>query len=173
MIYDYQDINTKIYITCMTRKWVKTGNNALILLQNPKVKEITDADLSSNSQDDLVWTVLYLIGAGLLRYFVNDNGKRFDIAMMPEWKKPKWLNEAGAKRLMRSHIDLMMEAERDHDATGRPLTALLPSLDVISRTKTRLFRPREPNRDPQKDIELIQKNRKDYNTKLVFHRGGK
>lgn len=173
MIYDFQDISTKIYIASMTRTWVKTGNNAMILLKNPKVKEITEADLSFNSEDDLVWTALYLIGVGLLRYFVHDRGKRFEIALSPNWKKPRWLHTRGSQLRMRNHINLLMEAEREHAKSGRQLTCLIPSLDVISRAKTRLLPPQEPNRDTNKDVALIRKNRTDHAIKVAFHRGGK
>ncbi len=173
MVYDFQDIATKIYIANMTRAWVNTGDNALIILQNREVKEITDADLSFNSSDDVVWTVLYLIGVGLLRYLTDANGKEFNIALRPDWKIPSWLNEPESKRKMRNHIDFILEAERQHRAAGLPLVCLIPSLDVISRAKTRLFRPREPNQEVEIDLALIKKNRHDYHTKLTFHRGGK
>lgn len=174
MTYDFQDVATKVYIVHMTRAWVRTGDNALIILQNPKVKEITDADLSFNSSDDVVWTVLYLIGVGLLRYLTSADGKSgFNIAMMPDWKPPAWLNDEKSKRKMRNHVDFMLSAEQQHSAAGLPLVCLIPSLDVISRAKTRLYPPREPNQDTEIDVALIRKNRRDYKTKIDFHRGGK
>ena len=100
---------------------------------------------------------------------MNDQGKRFDIALSPDWKKPYWLNHKTSQLRMRNHIDLLMEAER---GSGDKLTALWPSLDVISRVRTRLISPNEPNRDPAVDVALIKRNRKDYAIKVAFHSGG-
>ena len=72
------DMGTKYYLTANVRDWANRDDNALVLLQNPKVKELTEADLSWNSTDDVVWTIMYLIGAGLLRYVITDNGQVFE-----------------------------------------------------------------------------------------------
>ena len=171
MIFDYQDIATKLYIAYMVRKWVNTGANSMIILQNPRVKEITEADLSMNSTDDVVWTCLFLIGAGLLRYIVKDNGKKFDLALDPHWDKPAWLQNRTYVASMNRHCDFLMELVEEHLKNVPSLTPFVPSLQIIQYKGWCKRPPKEPNRNLEREKEIIEKNRRLYRAKLRFHRG--
>ena len=171
MIFDYQDIATKLYIACMTRKWVNTGTNSVLILQNQKVKEITEADLSMNSTDDVVWTALFLIGAGLLRYLVSADGKRFDLALDPHWDKPKWLQNKTYVDSMNRHVDFLMELVHEHSKNVPSLTPFVPSLQIAQYKGWCKRPPKEPNRGLEREKEIIERNRKLYYAKLQFHRG--
>ena len=171
MIFDYQDIATKLYIAYMTRKWVNTGHNSLIILQNPKVKEITEADLSMNSTDDIVWTCLFLIGAGLLRYMVSNDGGRFDLALDPHWDKPRWLQNKKYVASMNRHCDFLMELVHEHSKNVPNLTPFVPSLQIIQYKAWCKRPPKEPNRGLEREKEILDRNRRLYRAKLQFHRG--
>lgn len=169
MIYDYQDIATKNYITHMVKVWVKTGQNAMIILQNQKVREITEFDLSLASSDDVTWTVLYLIGVGLLRYIVNIPRKRFNIALNPHWEPPPWINAKISRARMNNHIQFMMEAEQQTSHDGVPLTPLIGSLEMITYHNWCKRAPKEPNLDFERERLIIRKNRQLHRAKLRFH----
>ena len=169
MIYDYQDIETKLYITHMSREWATTGKNAAIIIQNPRVKEITGADLSAASTDDVVWTILYLIGVGLLRYMVTNQCQKFDIALNPHWEPPRWINNQISKNRLNMHIDFMMENERRTRDDGIPLTPLIASLEMITYHGFCKRPPKEPNQDPERELLIIRRNRQLRKAKLQFH----
>lgn len=171
MIYDYIDVCTKYYIAYEVRRWARTGDNARIILQNARIKEITEADLSSNSTDDVVWSVLYLIGVGLLRYLVDSEKKSFQIALSPHWVKPAWLKNKLHMQRMNRHVDFLMQHEQRCTADGVPLMPLVPSLDMAKYHGFCMKAPEEPNRDPNKEIAIIRRNRKLAHAKLQFHRG--
>jgi len=171
MIYDYIDISTKYYISYEVRQWVKTADNAMIILQNERIKEITESDLSIRSSDDVVWTVLYLIGVGLLRYIVDSQKKSFQIALNPHWRKPGWLKKKLSMQRMNRHIDFLMQHEQECTAANIPLTPLIPSLDMAKYLNFCMAPPQEPNRDPAREIAIIRRNRRLANAKLQFHRG--
>ena len=171
MIYDYQDSMTKLYITNMVRKWVKTSNNSLIILRNPKVREITEADLSLASTDDIVWTCLYLIGVGLLRYMVSKQGEKFDLALDPHWASPAWLKDKTSMARMNRHIEFMLDHESACAHDSLPLTPLIASLDIAQYHGWCKMAPKEPNMDSDRDIEIIRRNRKLHRAKLRFHGG--
>ncbi|MHA2066101.1 MAG: hypothetical protein ACXABY_17155 [Candidatus Thorarchaeota archaeon] len=169
MIYDFQDISTKYYLASSVRDWVKVGNNAMYILNNPRVKEITEADLSPNSDDDIVWTVLYLIGVRLLRYVTT--GKEFGIALNLNWRKPAWLNERECSRMLNRHIDWMMEIEQEGRSMGVEPTALIPSLEMQKYGKTCMLPPKEPVRDNlQHEKRIIARNKKLLARKRAIHK---
>lgn len=169
MIYDYQDVMTKLYLVRMVKKWVQDPKNALLLLQNREVRELTESDLSVNSTDDLVWTVLYLIGIGMLNYVVMENGKRMDVGIRGNWSPPRWSETQGSKALLNAHIDLMMQLEEEMHHTGIPSMPLVGSLDVVKNAARRQTRPREPNRDPDVDKAIREKRSLENKAKLTFH----
>ncbi len=172
MIYDFQDVGTKYYLAFRVRDWVNTENNALILLQNPKVKELTDADLSVNSDDDIVWTVLYLIGVGLLRYSVTPSNRHFNIGLNLNWRKPEWLFDSKSKALLNNHVDYMMELEQEGRVSGMPPTGLVASLDIIKYRNFRLLEPNEVVKDNlTHETMLIAINKSRLRAKHIFHRG--
>ena len=172
MIYDYQDLGTKYYLTSNVRDWVGRGNNAILILQNPKVKELTEADLSWNSDDDIVWTVMYLIGVGLLRYVVTGNGQFFSMGVNLNWRKPPWLNNPESRKNLNSHIDYLMEIEREGRKQGLQPTALIASLEVSKYGKICVAAPKEPVRDDLVHEQLvIAKNKQRMARKRAFHRG--
>lgn len=171
MIYDFQDMGTKYYLTAMVRDWVKVEHNALLLLQNPRVKEITEADLSWNSDDDLVWTVMYLIGVGLLRYVVSNNGDRLNMALNIHWRKPGWLFDSECQKKLNNHINFLMEIEREGRISGQQPVCLVASLEMIKYGKKCMLAPREPVRSVEHERKIIARNRKILARKRAFHRG--
>lgn len=170
MIYDFQDLNTKLYITRMVRNWVADPRNAALLLSNPNVKQLTESDLSANSTDDLAWTMLFLIGAGLMRYMVSSFGKKFAIGFNPTWEPPDWLEDRESRANLNAHVDLMLEQERELTGKGVPSTPVVGSLDVIGNRGRRMSRPYPPNRDPDIDRGVIAKRMREYRNKVDFHR---
>jgi hypothetical protein len=170
MIYDHQDMSTKYYIVDRVRAWVGVGDNAMIILQNPKLKEYTQADLSWNSTDDIVWSILYLIGVGMLRYVVSADGREFDIAEN-KWKPPTWLFEAESMRRLNNHIDFMMELDFEGKLTGVEPTALLASLEMIKYKKACMSLPKEPvKNDLNHERTIMTRNQKTLHAKRAFHR---
>ena len=171
MIYDFQDMSTKYYLVSRVRDWVKVGNNRMYLLRNPKVKELTEADLSWNSDDDIVWTVLYLIGVGLLRYVAVGEGSQFAIGLNLNWRKPAWLFDSESRKMLNRHIDWMMEIEREGRIAGAEPTALIPSLEIQKYRKTCMLPPKEPVRNNlNHERWIITRNRKLLAGKRAIHR---
>ena len=172
MIYDYQDVATKYYLVANVRDWANLENNALLLLQNRKVREITEADLSFNSTDDVVWTAMYLIGVGLLRYVVSNKGDLFQLAVTLNWKKPEWLFDVKSRETMNRHIDMLMEIEQEGRRHGLPPTACVASLEIQKYRKLALLAPEEPvMNDMMRERHLIIRNKKLLARKRSFHRG--
>ncbi len=174
MIYDYQDMSTKYYIAAKVRGWVKVENNALMLLRNPKVKELTESDLSWNSDDDIVWTVLYLIGVRLLRYVVSNDGALFNLGLNLNWRKPAWLFNSESRKTLNNHIDFMMEIEREGYVAGTEPTALVASLEIIKYGRLCMLGPKEPvKNDMAHERLIIARNQKRLAAKRSFHRRGR
>jgi len=171
MIYDYQDMSTKYYLTASVRDWVNVGENALLLLQNPRVKELTEADLSWNSDDDIVWTVMYLIGVGLLRYAVANQGKQFNLGLNLNWRKPPWLFHAESRERLNNHIDFLLQIEQEGRQAGLEPTALLPSLEIQKYGRCRTEPPKEPVNNVAHEKYIITRNRKLLARKRAFHQG--
>jgi hypothetical protein len=172
MIYDFQDMSTKYYLAASIRDWVKSANNAVLILQNPMVRELTESDLAWNSDDDIIWTVMYLIGVGLLRYVVVNNGESFNLALNLNWRKPAWLFDSDSRKMLNRHIDWMMEIEREGRVAGAQPTALYASLEIQKYRKTCMLPPKEPIRnDLNHEKWVITRNKKLLAGKRAFHRG--
>jgi len=169
MIFDYQDMMTKLYITRMVKKWTQNPQNALLLLQNRQIRELTESDLSANSTDDLVWSVLYLIGVGMLNYVVMEKGKRMDIGIRGNWSPPSWSQTKGGKALLNAHIDQMMATEEEMRHLGVPSTPLVGSLDVVKNAARRVALPKQPNTDPLVDKAIIVQRQREHTVKLAVH----
>ena len=171
MIYDYQDISTKYYLTASVRDWARYENNAMQILLNPKVKELTEADLSWNSEDDIVWTIMYLIGVGLLRYVIPADGTSFAIGLNLNWKKPTWLFDPESRKKINRHIDWMMELENEGRTSGAKPVALDGSLEIQKYKRFCLYPPREPVRDNlQHEKKIIAQNRQRLARKKASYR---
>jgi hypothetical protein len=173
MIYDYQDMSTKYYIAARVRDWVQEENNVLVLLRNPKVKELTESDLSWNSDDDIVWTVLYLIGVRLLRYVVSNDGAIFNLGLNLNWRKPAWLLDVESRKKLNNHIDFMMEIEREGYEAGTEPTALIASLEISKYGRLCMLPPKEPAKnDMAHELLILARNQKRLAAKRSFHRRG-
>ena len=171
MIYDYQDMGTKYYLAARTRDWASEGNTSMLLLQNPKVKELTEADLSWNFTDDVVWTILYLIGLGLLRYIVTSKGRFYNLGLTLNWRPPPWLHDPESRKTLNRHIDYMMVIEREGRVGGLKPTALVASLDVSKYGKIVMAPPKEPVRnDILHEKRVIAANKQRLARKRAFHR---
>jgi hypothetical protein len=172
MIYDHFDVSTKYYVAARVRDWVRVKDNALILLQNRRVRELTQSDLSFNSEDDIIWSVLYLIGVGLLRYSVSNDGKVFNLAMTLNWKKPSWLFDELYRSRLKNHLHYLMELESEGRISGLQPTALIPSLEMSKYRRNLISKPKEPViNNLVHENQLIAHNRKLLAGKRAFHRG--
>lgn len=177
MIYDYQDSCTKLSLARQVRDWSKKPANAAIIVQNLQVKELTDLEVSPNSTDDVVWTILYLIGLGLLYYavdeFVKDGQPKIALRLMldPHWQEPRWVHDKAAVTNLKNHVDLMMDMLDNPMLKGMETVALRGSLDVIKIKRRRLTKPKPPvvaNRDWER--KTIRARRLEERQRIAFYR---
>lgn len=170
MIYDYQDMATKVYLAQTVREWCSDPQNVSLLEKNNTLKDITGIAIDGADTDYHVYTVLFLIGVGLFRYFHQriDNTVRFSVAVDPGWQIPGWMQNPQLLSRVGQHVGDIMESERLFK--GEPVVALEASLDVIKDRARRFSEPQEPTLDVENERRKIKRLRLEQQQKKIWER---
>ena len=168
MIYDYQDMSTKVYLAQSVRDWCSVPGNRAILSRNNTLKDITGIAIDDTDIDHHVYTVLFLFGVGLLRYFIHKIGNTmvFQVVVDPAWELPEWMQNKLLLGYVGEHVEIIMDAEMM--TRGEPIVALQPCLDVIKTRKRRFTPPQAPIIDPANDKRIIRLRRLEAQQKSLL-----
>lgn len=156
MIYDAIDMLSKIGIVHVCKNWLSRIENRPILKQVCQKYNIFGTIIPIGEEDSDLWRLLMLMGAGAITPILTTKGN-YVLGLRDEWEIPGWVYNQDCWRKLSFHVEQMLDAHGSAEVLNARKLIMRRSAEMFNDQRIVASPPREPNMDMEKELEKINR----------------